>query len=402
MLRLAVALLVGALLPSAALAQKRVALVIGNSAYQNTSALPNPRSDATDMGALLKKLGFQVIEGFDLDKAFFDRKVRDFAETLSGAKVGVFFYAGHGIQVAGQNYLVPIDAKLTTGAALDWEMVRLDLVQRTMERETETNILFLDACRDNPLGRNLARAMGTRSGQIGRGLAAAEAGVGTLISFSTQPGNTALDGSGRNSPFAGSLVKRIATSGDDLSAVLIDVRNDVRKETQNQQVPWEHSALTGRFYFNPSAPVASPSAPMASVPTQSAELGAALKRLEAVETELRKRAAVQPFPETSHVPSKTAAFDGVWQFTQVGDASPECLIRTPTRGSFTVRGGAITSSGETGGKVNPDGTFSFVRPNPKFKGQHIVIKGKLKDGKGTADWVSNTCLRKVTVQNLEN
>ncbi len=163
----------------------------------------------------------------------------------SGAKVGVFFYAGHGLQVAGANYLVPVDAKLSTASALDWEMVRLDLVQRTMERETETNVLFLDACRDNPLARNLARAMGTRSAEIGRGLAATEASVGTLISFSTQPGNVALDGTGRNSPFAGALVKRIGASSDDLSALLIDVRNDVRKETQNKQVPWEHSALTG-------------------------------------------------------------------------------------------------------------------------------------------------------------
>ena len=267
MLPLVTALLISAFVTTPALGQKRVALVVGNSAYESTSPLANPRNDATDMAAVLTRLGFQVIEGLDLDKASFDRKVRDFAETLSGAAVSLFFYAGHGLQVAGQNYLVPVDAKLSTGAALDWEMIRLDLVQRTMERETETSILFLDACRDNPLGRNLARAMGTRSAQIGRGLAASEAGVGTLISFSTQPGNTALDGSGRNSPFASSLAKRLTTSGDDLSAVLIDVRNDVRKETQNQQVPWEHSALTGRFYFNPAAlasssgmsPVTSPS-----------------------------------------------------------------------------------------------------------------------------------------------
>src|SRR5262249_57812752 len=117
-------------------------------------------------------------------------------------------------------------------------MVRLDLVQRTMERETQTNILFLDACRNNPLARNLARAMGTRSMEIGRGLAPIESGVGTLISFSTQPGNVALDGNGRNSPFTGALVQRIATSTDDLSALLIDVRNDVRKVTENNQLPY--------------------------------------------------------------------------------------------------------------------------------------------------------------------
>jgi uncharacterized caspase-like protein len=234
---------------SQASGQKRVALVIGNSGYQYTSQLENPKNDATDMAAALKQVGFQVIDGFDLDKTVFERKVRDFSVALRGAEVGVFFYAGHGLQVAGANYLVPIDAKAETADALDWEMVRLDLVHRTMERATKTNIIFLDACRNNPLARNLARAMGTRSAEIGRGLAPVESGVGTLISFSTQPGNVALDGAGRNSPFAGALVKRITTSGDDLSALLIDVRNDVRKATQNAQVPWEHSALTGRFYF---------------------------------------------------------------------------------------------------------------------------------------------------------
>ena len=112
---------------------------------------------------------------------------------------------------------MPVDAQLSTASALDFEMVRLDLVHRTMEREAQTNILFLDACRDNPLARNLARAMGTRSAEIGRGLAQVESGVGTLISFSTQPGNVALDGAGRNSPFAGALVKQLSTSNDDLT-----------------------------------------------------------------------------------------------------------------------------------------------------------------------------------------
>jgi len=135
-------------------------------------------------------------------KGAFDAKVRDFAAALQGATVGVLFYAGHGLQVGGQNYLVPVDTKAETAAALDFQMVRLDLLQRTMEREAQTNIVFLDACRDNPLARNLARTMGTRSTEVGRGLAAAESGVGTLISFSTQPGNVALDGTGRNSPYA--------------------------------------------------------------------------------------------------------------------------------------------------------------------------------------------------------
>ena len=152
------------------------------------------------MAAALQALGFEVIKGVDLKKSDMERSIRDFATALVGAEMGLFFYAGHGLQVSGVNYLVPTDAVLTTASALDFEMVRLDLVQRTMETETQTNVIMLDACRDNPLSRNLARALGTRSASIGRGLGQFEAGVGTLISFSTQPGNVALDGTGRNSP----------------------------------------------------------------------------------------------------------------------------------------------------------------------------------------------------------
>jgi uncharacterized caspase-like protein len=253
------------LLPSTVHAQKRVALVIGNSSYQHAGELANPKNDATDMAASLRSAGFQVIEGYDLNKAALDRKIRDFATALRGAQAGLFFYAGHGLQVSGQNYIVPVDAELTTESALDFEMVRLDLVHRTMEREAPTNILILDACRNNPLARNLARAMGTRSAAIGRGLAAVESGAGTLISFSTQPGNVALDGAGRNSPFAGALVKHMSSSQDDLGSILIAVRNDVMEETQRKQVPWEHSAMTGRFYFK--APMA---VPPSTTPSQAA------------------------------------------------------------------------------------------------------------------------------------
>ena len=230
---------------------KRVALVIGNSAYKNTPRLENPRNDANDVAATLKKLGFVVVVGLDLEKAAMERTIREFAETLGGAQVGLFFYAGHGLQVSGQNYLVPIDAKLSTALATDFEMIRLELVHRTMERETSTNILIVDACRDNPLARNLARALGTRSTQVGRGLSPVESGEGTLISFSTQPGNVALDGSGRNSPYTAALLRHLPNPGDDLPTILINVRNDVMQETGRRQVPWEHSAMTAKFYFVP-------------------------------------------------------------------------------------------------------------------------------------------------------
>ena len=216
---------------------KRVALVIGNGAYQFTSPLTNPTNDAGDMAAALKRLGFEVLEGRDLDESGMRRTIKGFAELLIGADVGLLFYAGHGLQVNGQNYLVPVDAKLENPAGLDFELIRLDVIHRTMERETKTNVIFLDACRDNPLSRNLARSMGTRSSQIGKGLAVVESGVGTLISFSTQPGNTALDGEGRNSPFAASLIRHISDPREDLSTLLIQVRNDVMAATKDQQIP---------------------------------------------------------------------------------------------------------------------------------------------------------------------
>lgn len=286
---------------SPALCGKRVALVLGNSEYKHAPQLTNPRNDATDVSGVLRQLGLTVIDGFDLDKAGLEQKVREFATALQGAEVGILFYAGHGLQVAGQNYLVPVDAKLSTAAALDFEMIRLDVIQRIMEGEASTNILFLDACRDNPLARNLARAMGTRSTSIGRGLASVESGSGTLISFSTQPGNVALDGDGRNSPFTSALVRHLAASKDDLSSILIAVRNDVMSETQRKQVPWEHSALTRRFFFSEAVPAAATAPPETPGRTQVSEASLAWQLVKdssdarALEAFRRQYGAGNPF-----------------------------------------------------------------------------------------------------------
>jgi uncharacterized caspase-like protein/Tfp pilus assembly protein PilF len=259
-------------------ADKRVALVIGNSAYRPQGELTNPRNDATDVAAALKGHGFQVIEGLDLDKVALDRKIRDFAAALVGADVGLFFYAGHGLQVSGNNHIIPVDAELMTESALDFETVRLDLVQKTMERAAATNILIVDACRNNPFTRNLERAMGTRSAAIGRGLAPVEAGFGTLISFSTQPGAVAADGRGRNSPFTGSLVKHLLSSNEEIMSLLLDVRVDVLRETNRKQVPWEHTALTSRFYFkagaNPTPPPYTPNPVLSAPATPQTNVGA--------------------------------------------------------------------------------------------------------------------------------
>jgi uncharacterized caspase-like protein len=260
-----------------AILQKRVALVIGNSAYRNTPRLENPRNDATDMGAALTRLGFHVIAAFDLDKAAFEKAIADFAAALEGADTALLFYAGHGLLVSGQNYLVPVDAKLTSLPALDTEMVRLEVVQRLMERRAKVSLLFFDACRDNPLARSLARAMGTSSLEVGRGLAAVGGGVGTLISFASEPEKVAYDGKGRNSPYSGALVRHLRKSTDDLSAILIAARKDVMRETEGKQVPWEHSALTGRYYFNRAAQAPSAEPMAQSRSSEAAEAWSAVK-----------------------------------------------------------------------------------------------------------------------------
>ncbi|GAB4232476.1 MAG: hypothetical protein Kow0032_15200 [Methyloligellaceae bacterium] len=237
--------------------EKRVALVLGNSDYKHTAPLANPKNDAADVAAVLLRLGFTVIEGTNLEKREMERKIRDYADALKGADVGLFYYAGHGIQVNGKNYLAPIDAELKSETDLDFEAIDLNLVLRQMERNSRVNLVFLDACRDNPLAQTLARSLGSRSRSvnIGRGLAPVEKAVGMMIAFATQPGNVALDGDGRNSPFTKALLNHIETAGATINDIMIDVRRDVISATNGKQVPWENSSLTGQFYFNPSAKV---------------------------------------------------------------------------------------------------------------------------------------------------
>lgn len=229
-----------------ALAQgKRIALVIGNAAYRETAPLANPRNDATDLAAALRRLSFEVLDGFDLDKRAMERLIRDFDQRLNGAELAVFFFAGHGIQIAGQNHLVPVDARLASEGDVDFESLSLRLVLSRMERKATTSLVLLDACRDNPLARNLARSMGTRSMAIGSGLAEVKTGVGSMISFSTQPGNVALDGQGRNSPYTAALLAQLGLAGRDVMTMMAAVRGDVIKVTQGKQVPWEHTSLLG-------------------------------------------------------------------------------------------------------------------------------------------------------------
>jgi uncharacterized caspase-like protein len=258
-----------------ALAEKRVALVIGNSAYVHAPVLPNPKHDAEGMAAALKRLDFEVLAGTDLAKPAMDKLLQAFADKLEKADVALVFYAGHGLQVGGHNYLVPIDGKLDKESDLVFQAVSLDTIQGLMEQSQRTNIMILDACRDNPLARNLARSMGTRSTGIGRGLGETKAGIGTLIVYATQPGNVALDGEGANSPFTAALLAHLETKGLEVRQVLTRVRQAVIANTKGKQVPWDSSSLTGDFFFAAApgavAPPPSPSPPASREPAQSDE-----------------------------------------------------------------------------------------------------------------------------------
>jgi uncharacterized caspase-like protein len=264
-------LALAALIDVASAAPDRVALVIGNGAYRNAGALANPANDAADVAALLRNIGFDVVDGRDLDKRSMEGKIRDFSRKVDHASLVVFFYAGHGLQVGGRNYLVPVDARLERPGDLNFETIDVSLVLQQFEGDKRVSLIFLDACRDNPLSRSLARMLGTRSSTIGQGLASIQSPVGTMIAYATQPDNVALDGSGRNSPFTTALLKHMATPGLDISAVMKRVRSDVVGATQSKQVPWDHSSLLGDVMLVPAnAAVTAPAPPAVAAPAATA------------------------------------------------------------------------------------------------------------------------------------
>jgi uncharacterized caspase-like protein len=216
-------LVVAMLLPAAAKEERRVALVVGNSAYQHATALRNPVNDANDVAELLKRVGFEVVLGTDLDQQGFAAQIEKFARELDNADVGLFFYAGHGLQMNDKNLLVSVNAKLENEFLLTSEAVQLDSIVRLMESKAPTNLVFLDACRSNPLADVLRRSLTAlkRSAQLGRGLARVDAsGRDTLIAFAAAPGQEAIDGSDRNSPFTGALLRHLQSPGVEVSVML--------------------------------------------------------------------------------------------------------------------------------------------------------------------------------------
>jgi TPR repeat protein len=277
---LVVLMLVG--LASPALAEKRVALVIGNSAYQNVAPLENPVNDAALMADTLKGLGFSLTGNgaqLNLDKRALDDAVQAFGRQVQGADVAMFYYAGHGVQIRGSNFLVPINANPTREADVDFQMVDLNLVLNQMQGSgTRLNMVILDACRNNPFG---GRGLRSSDG----GLAQLRAPEGTLISYATQPGNVAQDGSDGHSPYTRALATTMRRPGLDLFQTFNEVGLTVKRTTGGSQQPWVSSSpIDGDFYFS-GRPGPAPSAD-AAPPRQDAPPPAAPSHVQHQEARL--------------------------------------------------------------------------------------------------------------------
>jgi len=220
------------------------ALVIGNAAYTDAGPLQNPTNDAEDVGARLEACGFSVIRETDCTHKDMDRALKKFKKSLEGNEIGLFFFAGHGMQIEGENYLAAVDTDVSGEIEAKHSSLPLNRVIETMEKTTtSTNIIILDACRDNPYERAWNRS-------AARGLAPVYAPKGTLIAFATSPGQMAKDGSGRNGAYTAALLQHIDTPDCSLETMFKRVRNSLSAATKQKQISWEHTSLSGEFFFN--------------------------------------------------------------------------------------------------------------------------------------------------------
>jgi uncharacterized caspase-like protein len=259
------ALLLSVLVCQPAFADKRIALVIGNSAYRNVARLTNPANDAAAMAATFAKAHFDVVESrTDLAVTEMRRVLRDFGAKARDADFAVIYYAGHGIELDGTNYLIPVDAQLETDTDVYDEALPLDRVLVAVEPAKQLRLIILDACRDNPFSKTMKRTVGLRS--IGRGLAKVEpSSPNTMIAFAAKAGFTASDGDSKNSPFAAALTQHLTTPGLDLRKAFGFVRDDVLKATNNRQEPFIYGSLGGDdVALLPAPAVAAPPVPDAN------------------------------------------------------------------------------------------------------------------------------------------
>ena len=278
----------GLLLPSLpALAEQRVALVIGNAAYAHAPRLANPLNDADDVGAALTRLGFAVTKLENADSATLRQGLQAFARAASAADVAVVFYAGHGIEVDQRNFLVPVDARLTSDQDVEFETVPLELAMRSVARASGLRLVILDACRDNPFAVSMQRAGATRS--VGRGLARVEPAGETLVAYASKEGTVAADGEGRNSPYSEALLAHLEEPGLEVGLLFRKVRDAVLATTGGRQEPFVYGSLSSRGVYLTARAEPAPDASTAPAPAPVSE--SAAERLTAEQMAAQRLAA---------------------------------------------------------------------------------------------------------------
>jgi hypothetical protein len=368
-----------AIFGSPVLADKRVALVIGNGAYQSGPLLPNPRNDAQDVAASLQRSGFETIVGVDLDKANMDEMTIKFARAARAADVAIFYYSGHALQFAGANYLIPIDVKLADEADLR-RMTKVDDIVADLQAAKSLRILVLDACRNNPMVEQMQRAIGRqRAVPIQRGLARIDSPQGMIIAYSTQAGSTADDGSGRNSPYTAAFLRHIEEP-EEIGTIFRHIATDVAETTRRIQIPELSISLIGEFYLTrldvtlKSEPLASDPCTAASDHWRSAE---AIGSIAAFEDHIarfpncsfaglaRARiAALTPSSAPSLAPD-VRRFDGFWIAKVACEGKAPIVPASSYQFTATVKDGVLHAQtgveGKPGsqtynGKIEPDGT----------------------------------------------
>ena len=370
--------LAGAAIPAQATPERRVALVIGNAAYKD-APLDNPVNDARDMAEVLRRTGFEVIELINGTQKEMNRAIAKFGDRLRSDSVALFYYAGHGVQVRGKNYLVPIDAQISNETSVRVESVDVDGVLDQLA-SSELNVVILDACRNNPFERKF-RAMG------GGGLAQMDAPKGSLIAYATAPGKTAADGDGRNGLFTGELLKQMQRPGLTIEQVFKNVRREVARATRDNQIPWESSSLTGDFYFLPGARTsavqvvsATPAPDVTSRPAERPVVSpVAAPEPLAKAAEGGSERVIEVSPEAGAKPQAAPAEPPVQVATvnHPEELSEEQAIRTAT---FTVTGKVALDP--VTGFMNGEGVIAFHNGD-RYEGG---IVDNRKQGRGTFIW----------------
>jgi hypothetical protein len=367
-----------------AFADNRVALVIGNSAYARVPHLSNPVHDAEDVAAALKRSGFEIIVATDLDRAGMDEAMIKFARAARTADVAMFYYTGHALQFGGINYLVPVDAQLNDEAELR-RLVRVDDVIADMQPAKNLRILVLDSCRDNPLAEQLKRSIGTaRSTSIGRGLAKIDSPEGMIIAYATQPGRTADDGDGRNSPYTAAFLRNVEAK-EEVGTIFRRISADVYQATRQMQLPELSLSLVGEFYLNGKLQITVTQTPAPAPADPCAAASDHWKSTEAINTKTAYEDHLARFPTCSFAslartriaaltvpdPAKDRRrFDGIWLGHLVCEPTPSGLPGWKTEltgrvtdGVFHAEFGRVGKPGSQtfDGTIEPDGTVDILQ-----------------------------------------